>query len=100
MYAVGFTGGSVVKNLPAKSENARDVGSVPGLGRSSGGGNGNPLQYSCLGSPMDRRVWLATVHRVTESDMTENTLTLAINDDNVFLSLSIHCFLSEMPEGI
>ena len=54
-------------------------------GRSSGGGNGNPLQYSCLGSPMDRRVWLATVHRVTESDMTENTLTLAINDDNVFL---------------
>jgi len=59
MYAVGFTGGSVVKNLPAKSENARDVGSVPGLGRSSGGGNGNPLQYSCLENPMDRGAWWA-----------------------------------------
>ena len=46
-----FPGGSVVKNLPA---NARDVGSVPGLGRSPGGGNGNPLQYSYLGNPIDR----------------------------------------------
>ena len=47
----GFPGGSVVKNRPA---NARDVGSVPGLGRSPGGGNGNPLQYSYLGNPIDR----------------------------------------------
>ena len=46
-----FPGGSVVKNLPA---NAGDVNSIPGLGRSSGGGNGNPLQYSCLENPMDR----------------------------------------------
>ena len=53
MYAVGFTVGSLV-NLPANAEDARDVGSVPGLGRSSGGGNGNPLQYSCLENPMDR----------------------------------------------
>ena len=48
---MGFAGGSVVKNLPA---NAEDTGSIPGLGISSGEGNGNPLQYSCLGNPMDR----------------------------------------------
>ena len=44
----------------------RDTGSVPGLGRSPGGGNGNPLQYSCLGNPMDTGAWRATVHRVTK----------------------------------
>ena len=55
----GFPGGSVVKNLPA---NAEDVGSIPGLGRSPGGGIGNPLQYSCLKNPMDRKAWWATVH--------------------------------------
>ena len=49
---VGFPGGSVVKNPPA---NAGNGGSNPGLGRCSGEGNGNPLQYSCLGNPMDRR---------------------------------------------
>ena len=52
--------------------NAGDVGSIPGSGRSPGEGNGNPLQYSCLGNPMDRGVWWATVHGVPkESDMTE-----------------------------
>ena len=54
----------MVKNPPV---NARDTGSVPGLGRSLGEGNGNPLQYSCVGDPMDRGAWQATVHRVTES---------------------------------
>ena len=49
--SVGFPGGSVVKNLPA---NAGDKGSIPELGRFPGEGNGNPLQYSCLGNPMDR----------------------------------------------
>ena len=53
-----FAGGSVVKNLPA---NAGDPGLIPGLGRSPGGGNGNPLQYSCLENPMDRGAWWATV---------------------------------------
>ena len=54
----------VVKNLPAKAGNIRDMGSVPGLGRSSRVGNGNPLQYSCLGNLMDRGGWCATVQRV------------------------------------
>ena len=45
---------------------AEDVGSVPELGRSPGEGNSNPLQYSCLGNPMDRGAWRATVHRVTK----------------------------------
>ena len=49
------------------------VGLIPGLGRSPGGGNDNPLQYSCLENPMDRGTWRAAVRRVTESDMTEAT---------------------------
>ena len=48
---------------------------IPGWGRSPGGGNGNPLQYSCLENPMDRGAWQAMVHRVTESDLTEHTHT-------------------------
>ena len=60
----GFLGGSVVKNPPA---NAGDVGSIPGSGRSPGGENGNPLQYSCLENPMDRGSRRATVHEVTKS---------------------------------
>ena len=52
----------------------RDVGLIPRLGKSPGGGHGNPLQYSCLGNPTDRRVWWAIVHRVAkESDRTEAT---------------------------
>ena len=53
-----------VKNLPV---NARDSGSIPRLGRSPGGGNGNPLQYSCLENSMDREAWKATVHVVAKS---------------------------------
>ena len=48
----------MVKNLPANAGAARDVGLIPGLGRSPGAGNGNPLQYSCLENPMDRGDWL------------------------------------------
>ena len=54
---------------------AGDLSSIPGLGRSPGEGNGNPLQYSCLENPVDRGTWQATVHGVTESDTTEQ-LTL------------------------
>jgi len=65
---LGFPYGSLIKNPPA---NAGDAGSIPGSGRCPGEGNGNPLQYSCLGNPMDRGAWEATVHGVTkESDMT------------------------------
>ena len=63
-----FPGGSVVENLPA---NAGNASSIPGWGRSPGGGNGNPLQYSCLENPMDRGAWRVAVHGVTkESDAT------------------------------
>ena len=62
----------VVKKLAANAGGVRDVGSIPGLGRSPGGGPGNPLQYSCLENPMDR-AWWATVHRAEESDMSEVT---------------------------
>ena len=65
-------GVSVVKNLPANARDTRDAGSIPGSRRPPGEGNGNPLQYSCLENPMDRRVWRATVQGVTKSwDMTE-----------------------------
>ena len=60
----GFPGGSVIKNPPA---NAGDAGSIPRSGRFSGGGNGNPLQYSYLGNPMDRGAWWATVHGAVKS---------------------------------
>ena len=63
----GFPGGSVVKNLPASSGDARDVGSIPGLGRSAGVGNGNPLQYSCLENSTGRGGWWVTVHGVAKS---------------------------------
>ena len=65
-------GGSVVRNPPV---NARGVRLISGSGRIPGEGNGNPLQYSCLGNPMDRGAWQATVHGVSESDMTEHVHT-------------------------
>ena len=65
---LGFSGGSAVENLPA---NAGDVGSIPELGQSPGEGNGNPFRNSCLGNPMDREAWQATVHGASkESDQT------------------------------
>ena len=64
---MGLPGGSVVKNPLAI---AGDVDLIPGSGRSPGEGNGNPLQYSCLGNVMDREAWQGTVYGVAESDMT------------------------------
>ena len=60
----GFPGGTVVNNPPARAGDSGDVGLIPESGRSPGGGNGNPLQYSCLENFMKRGAWWATVHRV------------------------------------
>ena len=57
----------MVKNPPVNTKNTGDVGSIPGSGRSPGGGNGNPLRYFCQGNPMDRGAWWATVHGVAKS---------------------------------
>ena len=57
----------MVKNLPSNAGDTRDKGLIPGLRRSPGVGNGNPLQYSCLENPMDAGAWWATVHGVTKS---------------------------------
>ena len=64
LWIMGFPGSSVGKESTC---NAGDLGSIPGLGRSPGGGHGNPLQYSCLENPMDRGAWQAAVHGVTKS---------------------------------
>ena len=57
----------VVKNPPANAGDVKDMSSIPGWGRSPGGGHGNPLQYFCLENPMDREAWRAAVHGVTKS---------------------------------
>ena len=64
MHIQGFPGGSEDK---ASACNVGDPGSIPGLGKSPGEGNGNPLQYSCLENPMERGAWQATVHGVAKS---------------------------------
>ena len=76
---LNLTGTINYKDFPGSSDgkesacHAGDLGSIPGLGRSLGGGHVNPLQYPCLDNPMDRGAWKATVHRVSESDKTEAT---------------------------
>ena len=81
---MGFPGDSVVKNLPANAGDIRDLSSISGSERSPGEGNGNPLQYSCLGNPMDRGAWWATVHGVarvghlaTKQEMKTNDFTMS-----------------------
>ena len=73
----------VVKNPPANAGDVRDVGFIPGLGRSPGGDHGNPLQYSCLENPIDRGAWWTTVHRVAKSQTQLSTHAL------LFLSQAI-----------
>ena len=69
---MGFPGGTVVKNLLVSAGDTGDMGPIPGLGRSPGGGSGNPLQYSCLENLIDREAWWATIHGSSEElDMTE-----------------------------
>ena len=77
----------MVKNIPANVGDVRDTGLIPGLGRSPGGGHGNPLQFSCLENPMDRRAWQATVHRVAKSWMGLNRhACTTVTDESVSLS--------------
>ena len=79
---MGFSGGSVVKNLPANTGDTGDLGSIPALGRSPGEGNGNPLQYSCLENPVNRGAWWATVHRVSKSQTLSQFLGRLINPES------------------
>ena len=76
---MGFAGGSDDKEFTC---NAGDQGSIPGSGRSPGGGNGNPLRYSCLENPMDRGAWWTTVHGVTKSqpELSDYTNTESVHD--------------------
>ena len=67
----------VVKNPLANARDIRDAGSIPGSGRSLGGGHGNPLQHSCLENPTDRGAWRATVHRVPKSQTQVKQLSTA-----------------------
>ena len=71
----GKTDSLVAQKIKASAHNAGDLGSIPGLGRSPGEGNGNPLQYSCLENPMDRGAWRTTVHRVAKSRTQLNDFT-------------------------
>ena len=74
MTPSGFPGLSVVRNLPANAGDTGEAGLIPKSGRSSGGRNGNPLQDSCLGNPINTGAWRATVQSCKESDMTEHAL--------------------------
>ena len=87
----------VIKNLPA---NAGDImlGSIPELGRSPGGGHGNPLWYSCLENPIDRGAWWSTVHRVVKSwTLTEVTPAHPHTHDNILLHNSVRETDSQIP---
>ena len=92
---MGFPGGSVVKNPPA---NARDMSSIPESGGSPGGGNGNPLQYSCLENPMDRGARWATVHGIAESDMTEPTYYIPHSRPQSFSLKAFNCLEEAHPQ--
>ena len=82
-----------VKDLSASAGDIRDLGSIPGLGRSPGEVNGNPLQYFCLENSMDRGAWWTIVHRLAESDMTEATWHRALG----FSCLTYHVGIISIP---
>ena len=86
-----FPGGTVVKNPPA---NVGDAGSIPGLGRSPGVGNGNPLQYSFLEKYVDRGAWRATVCRFTELDITEWQRTHKLKTEKLLISYTVSAWLN------
>ena len=79
----------MVENLPASAGDARDVGLIPGLGRSPERGHGNLLQYSCLENPMDRGAWRAAVHRVTKDRTRSNEHPRALRSAEARMVVSI-----------
>ena len=93
----------VVRNLPANAEDARDAGLIPGSERSPGGGNGNPLQCSCLENPMDRGAWQAVVQGVAESENThlpdlEEFIGESMRDTQLTMGttiVNIQCYICE-----
>ena len=97
---MGFPGGLEVK---ASAYDAGDLGSIPGLGRSPGEGNGNPLQYSCLKNPMDRGAWWTTVHGVAESQtrLSDFTSSVTLNSFPICVIMTIISFQNflSIPNG-
>ena len=91
IFIQGFPSGSVVRNSLA---NAGGVSLIPGSERSPGEGNGNSLQYSCLGNPMDRGVWRATVGGIVE----ESDMTQQLNKNNVYIHSHVHGVLGRQTE--
>ena len=79
--------------------NVGDLGLIPGSGRSPGEGNGNPLQYSCLENPMERWAWRATVHRISESDMTER-LTFSLSMGIQWYFIVVLIYISQMTNDV
>ena len=88
VYISPFPGGASVKNLPANAGDIRDTSSYPGLGRSLGVGNGNPLQYSYLENPMYRGASLAIVHEITKLALHCSSITIFFELDSIFASTS------------
>ena len=86
------------KNLPANAGDIRDVGLIPGLGRSPGGGHGNPLQYCCLENPRDRGAWQVAVHRVTKSNLARmHTYTcMCIHTYNSYIYHTVLLFIIKL----
>ena len=87
----------VVKNTPASAGNVRDMGSIPGSGRSPGGGHGNPLQYSCLEKPTDRGAWWAIVHGVSRSQTQLEWLSAYTADKALRPAACLNWSISEQP---
>ena len=81
----------MVKNPPANAGDVTDTGLIPGLGRSLGGGNGNPLQYSCLGNLMDRGAWWATIHELTKSQIATEHACIHTKEAEVSSGLGTIC---------